>query len=259
MNRKLGIITGALVLAVLIGPTDAQRKGKGRRASAATQQGQGGPPRTAMAALQAARERTGKEITRLVDLRGEGGMPNPPSWSMVFHDPKSSTNLSVLAPGEAPTPGDDDYAEGRPPVYFSSSRVRLDSPDAFKVANRQAAEAKVGFDYIDYQLRGRDFTEEPVWTLRLLDDEEELVGIVEMSGESGEVLRTIWLRRDTERGTVRVTDSALTGGPPRNSASEGAGAAAESELKALPPLRNLEPPPETTPPKVPETTIPKNP
>ena len=152
----------------------------------------------------------------------------------------SPTYLTDLRPGERPEPSSHDYAEGKPPTYFDVTRVKLDVDKAFEVANKEAAIAKVGFDRLDYSLRAREFSQEPVWTLRLVNEEEQLVGTVELSAESGRVFRTIWLRRGPEPGQIRVIDSVLAAGGP-TAASSASGASLENDLPALPPTPNLDP------------------
>lgn len=198
-------------------------------------------PRTALEALELARSQTKKSIKKLVAVLGSDGSPTPRAWSFLFQDPDSPTSLSYLAPGAGPEPADEAYAKGESPKFFDASRVNLDSTAAFEAANRQASEAKVGFDRLNYELRGMEFTGEPIWTLRLLDAEEHIVGIIHLSAETGKIKRTIWLRRTARQG-VRVIDSSLAGGVAA-AAGESPDPDEEPELRALPPVRNIEPPP----------------
>jgi hypothetical protein len=207
-------------------------------------------PPTGLQAIELARTQTGKSIVKLVRLSGSNGNPDPRGWSMVFHDPISSTNLSKLNPNEAPEPADDKYGSGTAPIYFNASRVNVDSPAAFVSANKEAAEAKIGFDRITFELRGQEFTGMPVWTLRLLNDADEIVGIVSLSAETGKTLRTVWLRRDGRREEPRVIDSALASTGP-SGANESSSESKDKESRALPPIQNIEPPPTTpAPPEV---------
>jgi hypothetical protein len=208
-------------------------------------------PPTALQAIVLARSQTKKNVVKLVRIYGSGGNPDPRAWSMIFHDPASSTNLSKLEPGEAPEPADDKYGEGTPPTYFNVSRVNVDSPAAFVAANKSAAEARVGFDRVTFELHGQEFTGMPVWTLRLLNADDEIVGIVSLSAESGKTLRTVWLRRDTRREQPRITDSALANTGP-SGANESSGASKEKDSRALPPIQNLEPPPPLETPEPPK-------
>jgi hypothetical protein len=194
----------------------------------------------AMDAIAAARKATGRAITKIAEISARGATPFPIAWDLKFYDPASPTYLTDLRPGERPEPSSHDYAEGKPPTYFDVTRVKLDVDKAFEVANKEAAIAKVGFDRLDYSLRAREFSQEPVWTLRLVNEEEQLVGTVELSAESGRVFRTIWLRRGPEPGQIRVIDSVLAAGGP-TAASSASGASLENDLPALPPTPNLDP------------------
>ena len=232
--------TKFLILFALMGlPTGLLQAQNSRESSNKTAH-----PRTALEALEMARNQTRKDMTKLVAVIGSDGSPTPRGWSFLFHDPAAPTNLAYLAPGDGPEPADEAYGKGESPRYFDASRVKIDSPAAFEVANKQAAEAKIGFDRLSYELRGMEFTGEPIWTLRLLDADENVVGIVHLSAETGRVKRTIWMRSTARKG-VRVIDSALVGGGP-SAVDENAGAATEQELSALPPVKNIEPP--TLPP-----------
>lgn len=194
---------------------------------------------SAVEAVELARSQTKKSIVKIVSLKGESGTPNPQGWSMIFHDPSSSTYFSSLEPGEAPEPAEHSYTDGFSPVFFDFSRVNLDNGAAFKVANISAADAKIGFDRVDYELRGREFTGEPIWTLRLINADDEIVGIVHLSAESSKVLRTVWVRHGANN-EIKVIDSALSSGG-TSAAAESAGASTEKDLKALPPVQNIEP------------------
>jgi hypothetical protein len=70
-----------------------------------------------------------------------------------------------------------------------------------------ARDAGVGFDVINYKLHCREYSDEPVWTLTLLDREDTIVGSVHLSADSGRVLRTVWMRRQPN-GRLAVEDSA---------------------------------------------------
>jgi uncharacterized membrane protein YkoI len=200
---------------------------------------------SALAALEMARKQSGKPIVKLVKMVGKNGAPDPRGWSMTFHDPASSTYLSELSPGDGPEPSAEKYGKGESPNYFAASRVSVDSHRAFDKANKEAAAAKIGFDRIDYELRGREFSGEPIWTLRLINADDDLVGTVHLSAESGKILRTVWLRR-TADGDIRVIDSALSSGGP-SAAADSSEASEAEDLRALPPVQNIEPPPAPKP------------
>lgn len=190
------------------------------------------PTRSALETIELARTQTRKPIAKIVSLTGTRGLPTPAKWELIFHDAASSTLLSEWRTGTQTIPGEGTYAKGRLPVYFSASRFKIDSADAFEQANKEAASAKVGFDWVNYELHGREGSDEPLWTLRLINLEKEIVGVVVLSAETGKVLRTVWLRHSARNG-VRVIDSALAPTETRG-ATRGATDSTQDDSKGLP-------------------------
>ncbi|HRQ91115.1 MAG TPA: hypothetical protein PLA50_20155, partial [Bacteroidia bacterium] len=88
------------------------------------------------------------------------------------------------------------YPDDVPLGYFNPAQISLDSVAAFTVAEGEARRAKMAFDSCDYLLRLREYSNEPVWRLSLLDASRRLVGKLYVSASSGRVLRTIWIYRD---------------------------------------------------------------
>lgn len=213
--------------------------GQTRVPAGPTEKAKPSPARSALETLEFVRTQSRKPITKIVTLSGTHGLPTPTKWEMIFHDPASSTQLSEWRTGAQAIPGEESYANGEVPVYFSTARFKIDSQSAFEKANTEAASAKVGFDWIDYKLHGVHGSDEPLWTLHLINKEKEVVGVVILSAETGKVLRTVWLRHSA-RGGLRVIDSALSPTGTRG-ASKGASDSTESDLRALP--RNPDPAP----------------
>ena len=96
--------TKFLVLFTLLGLTTGLLQAQNPRKPA--------PPRTALEALEMARNQARKEMTKLVAVIGSDGSPTPRSWSFLFHDPASPTSLGYLEPGEDLEPADEAYAKG---------------------------------------------------------------------------------------------------------------------------------------------------
>jgi hypothetical protein len=88
--------------------------------------------------------------------------------------------------------------------------LKLGSVKAFEILNLEADRAKIGFDSIDYHLRCREFSSEPIWTLVANDAEGNQVARVDLSGESGRVMRTVWTYRVGRKVPV-IRDSVLLG------------------------------------------------
>lgn len=173
-------------------------------------------PPPALTALQAVeevkRQTVLRDLARVVEVSGEFGAPAPRVWKVVAHDPRSPSAMSDFTVKGVRV--DDQgvnrefYPDRLPEGFFELSRVTIDSSDAFKIADREAANARLGFDRLSYRLRAREFSLDPVWTVSLFNKEDEITGVVELSAVNGKVLRTVWYYRNPETGTMRILDSA---------------------------------------------------
>ncbi len=161
---------------------------------------------------------------KIVRMRGAYGQSQPAEWWVVVHDPASPTLLREFWIGDGRAnnegPSDEFYPRQTPAGFVPIKNIKLDSVDAFELLNREATKAKMGFDSVNYFLRCREFSSEPVWTLQAVDENRNIVGIVDMSAETAKVLRTVWMYRDRgPRGPLRIIDSDLAGSlvtAPRN-------------------------------------------
>ena len=176
------------------------------------QEEQGMSSRRALDALATA---VGDQVlSRLVSMKGLGGVPQPDEWEVICHDPRSPTMLHRyrVEPGHVRDEGivEDAYPTKEPAGFIEYEQLRLDSIGAFTIAEVAATQAKMGFDSLNLTLRCREYSREPVWILQLIDAEGFLVGKVHLSGNSARVFRTIWIYRDELiGGKPRVVDSAL--------------------------------------------------
>jgi hypothetical protein len=170
-------------------------------------------PPTAIDALSAFKVTTGRDkVTGLVEVRGTAGTPTPEVWTIVVYDPRSTTKLEEFRVRgtrvEDRGPNKDYYPQREPSGYFDMGKVSVDCAGAFRIADKEAGRAMVGFDVIDYHLRCREFSEDPVWTLTLKTTAGVTTGTVALSAVSGKVLRTIW-RRPAGEGRAFPEDSAV--------------------------------------------------
>lgn len=188
---------------------------------------------------------------RLVEISGKGGTPIPKAWTVITHDLRAPGGLThfvvrgrkVESLGEVNT----FYPRVPPEGFFKTSRVGVDSEGAFSIADKQAGLARVGFDNLDFRLRTREFSDDAVWTVRLRNADDEVVGNVDIAAGSGKVLRTVWYYRDPVSGTTRVVDSAWSGFPaPAETRATSPSLSAPAPNGPLPPL-----PPGTYVPAVP--------
>ena len=161
-------------------------------------------------------DRQGEAVAdKLVSIRGFEGIPQPGTWEIITHDASSPHLLRRyrIGPGFIRDEGDvDDLYPAREPYGFIDyAQLKLSSQGAFTLAEAAAKQAKMGFDSLNYTLRCREYSREPVWILHLINAKGLLVGKVHISANSGRVFRTIWIyRSDLADGPPRIEDSALT-------------------------------------------------
>jgi hypothetical protein len=166
------------------------------------------PARTGLQMLE---DRFGRAAVRqIVEMTGTAGDPQPLEWRVTAVAPGRSDRLREfwIGDGRVTEEGlsDDFYPDRLPKGFLSLERVRLDSNQAFSATERAARDAGIGFDVINYKLHCREYTDEPVWTLTLLDREDTIVGSVHLSADTGRLLRTVWMRRQPN-GRLLVEDS----------------------------------------------------
>ena len=144
------------------------------------------------------------KVQWIVELRGFYGQPQPKEWEIVVHDPGMPQLLHEFWAGQNGDvsdegPSKDFYPKRSPTGFIKLSDLKLDSKAAFTVAEGEARKAKMGFNAVNFYLRCREYSREPIWTLELVDINEDLAGKIYISGSTAEVLRTVWYYRG-ERG-----------------------------------------------------------
>jgi hypothetical protein len=181
--------------------------------------GAGPQPATAMEAVAAFKAATGvTRLTNVVEIRGTGGAPTPAVWTVVVHDPASPTRLSeysVRGPRvEDRRPCQLYYPKRVPEGYFDYGKVAVDSAAAFRAADREAGIARIGFDLIDYRLRCREFSDDPIWDVTMRTADGVALGTVSISNKTGKVLRAVWTRPGPRGALAVAEDSAEPGARP---------------------------------------------
>lgn len=156
-----------------------------------------------------------EQVGHIVEIRGYEGIPEPSEWEIWVWDERTPSMVRKFwaGRGRATNEGSsDDYYPKRSPFGFvRNADLRLDSKAAFVIAEAEARKAKMGFDSLNYVLRCREFSKEPIWTLELVDAAGKIVGKVYLSGSTGQVLRTVWIYRGSQGrpgGLPRIVDSA---------------------------------------------------
>jgi hypothetical protein len=170
------------------------------------------PGATAYEALEVLKKERGEAaLKKLVEVQGKAGQPQPASWTVLMTDPAARGGIRefVIANGaigseRTPVRGYTSGADAFTGINFGL--LNVDSGEAFKVANKQAAEAKVGFHTLDYTLRTSDVDGSPVWVIQLFDYMGAPVGTLRVSAESGKVLTALQIDPDArQKPTARAT------------------------------------------------------
>ncbi|MEM0895560.1 MAG: hypothetical protein AAGJ79_01650 [Verrucomicrobiota bacterium] len=175
---------------------------------------------SAKTALDMILDRHGEPFTRnIVKISATGGIPVPQEWTVTTHNPNSPTLLHqfVVNDRRAIDEGasNDFYPRVRPTGFVKRQDIQLDSIDAFQILNREAQAAKIGFDSVNYMLRCREFSTEPVWTLSAVDAQNRIAGVIDVSAQTGAVLRKTWYyEAQGSRLRERIVDSATPGQAP---------------------------------------------
>ncbi|MGI9241234.1 MAG: hypothetical protein ACR2RV_10560 [Verrucomicrobiales bacterium] len=155
-------------------------------------------------------------IAKIVEMKGERGQAQPEEWELIVYDPTNDNLMREFWIGDTRATnegGNDDYYPRRQPAGFINlAKLKYGSVEAFRVLDREAARARIGFDSIDYHLRCREFSDEPIWTLTAKDSSGRQVARLDLSGFTGRVLRTVWCYRKGRKVPL-IRDSALLGLP----------------------------------------------
>lgn len=123
-------------------------------------------------------------------VRGHRGQDQPEVWEIAT---RMSDGERVFVITGKRIIADTVYSSGGG-VVVDLRRLKVDSGDVFRVVNRAAVVAKVGFDSIDYELRAAPLGNAPLWIIHLRNFAGKDVGRLEVSGESGELLRSKWFK-----------------------------------------------------------------
>ena len=144
------------------------------------------------------RERGTHELSRVVGVVGFFGQDQPRQWRLLAHDAQQRgimheyilENGHVVAERRFAREPDQDM----PSIVIPVGKLKVDSKQAFLLAEAQATVVSIGFDSAHYQLRCRDLRNEPVWVLNLSDTARKTVGVVYISALNGEIIRKVWSR-----------------------------------------------------------------
>ncbi len=152
---------------------------------------------TAYQAIRTVQSSTGDAVLeRVVEVRGQGGAPQPDVWNVVLDDPLARGGVRVIEVKKNKVVGERTPVSG----YLSegaSSLIRLedlnlDSSGAFSVVEKAAVNQRIGFDSVDYSLRLDGPGGTPVWFLTLYDINGRAVGSVQIAAKEAAILNEQW-------------------------------------------------------------------
>jgi hypothetical protein len=150
---------------------------------------------SALSALNAVSTKRGSNIAaQAVSIIGLRGQDQPSEWQVVVRDPEYTGRLReyVVRQGrivrEGVLPADRQSSS----YTLSPRRVKYDSSQVFVTADKAAKKALIGFDALNYELRNKELSQEPIWFVTLVDQNENRSGELIISAESGAILQRTW-------------------------------------------------------------------
>jgi len=155
---------------------------------------------TAYQALEHLNDQKGPAaLEQVFIVRGEGGAPQPEEWIVFRGRPNAAafqttgirTNGQILS-GTA-SASEADLPPHAQPVNFSV--LNLDTNAAWNIAKRHARRENFRFSRADYQLTTHPIAGVPAWTMRLFNEDRGTLGVIVLSGATGEVLNPLRLYR----------------------------------------------------------------
>ncbi len=147
---------------------------------------------SAKQAIAALRSAKGSGITNaIVFMRGRNGQHQPSEWELVVSDPSVKGQRRILMGNKRVlSEGNMTHMVRAAPIPLN--QLRIDSTDAFRISDAEARRVRLGFDSVDYELRTQPNGYAPMWVVMLRDIRGTQVALLEISGESGQVLRRKW-------------------------------------------------------------------
>ncbi len=223
MNRNFPIISGLLLSSALSGLASA--------------------PKTDRSALDVLGKQVSSEsLKQVVQVKGFNGQDQPREWRVVLFQPREAGKFRLYRVRDGKVVDNeqltDETAAELPGGVVPYDKVRVNSAQVFRIADREAKEAKVGFDSISYELRCRELSQDPVWYVDLRDHRNLAVGRLYVSALDGDLLGKVWYPQSQETSPASAPDSAASDGQPL-SISDTAPKAGEPQEKEFSPLASV--------------------
>jgi hypothetical protein len=143
----------------------------------------------AYTALRVVGKSRGEEtLKQIVELRGRGGVPQPPVWKIVLDDPRARGGIREIEVQNGKVVGERTPLDHDAVSPMVLTQLNLDSEGAFTVANQEALKLNKPFDHVDYVLRSGDGGGAPVWKLEMNDSKSGHVGTIVIAADTGNIL-----------------------------------------------------------------------
>jgi hypothetical protein len=161
----------------------------------------------------------------VVLLQSAPSAADPVQWSVFARDPFRPGELvcALLIAGKsgwAPKPAGagTKLLTRVPPQVIAFNRIKFRSSDVLKIAQQNAALAKTNFVTASYQLAANAVSGAPEWGLALNDTNNEEVGFIVISAETGAVVHQQW-----DNGLAsNVPGSPVSSSPPNSKGEKAA-------------------------------------
>lgn len=151
-----------------------------------------GPVRSGLKAMESQPYAT---LSKVVEVRGERGDPQPKEWIFLLSDSTARGGVRevTVADGKitserTPLRGMADVA-GLAPI--DTLLLTVDADAVFRIVQKEATKSQLGFDWLDYTLRADAEGNDPLWTVKLYDHMGAPVGTVRISSKGGTVVGSL--------------------------------------------------------------------
>ena len=145
---------------------------------------------TAYSALRImAKERGDEALDRVVELRGRQGKPQPDVWRVTTKDPQARGGLREMEIQRGKVISQRTPVSRPVGTALNLNKLNLDSDGVFTIVNQETDKLGIVFDRIDFVLRSGTRGGAPVWTTELFNKDSGRIGLLEISADSGAILR----------------------------------------------------------------------
>ena len=127
--------------------------------------------------------------TKVVEIRGERGDPQPREWIYLLSDPTARGGVREVTMTDGKVTGERTPLRGIADVAglapLDVTMLSADADAVFCIVHKEATKSELGFDWIDYTLRTDADSGVPVWTVKLYDRMGAPVGTARISAKGG--------------------------------------------------------------------------